>query len=228
MRSASALESQPDRLQSPSRPQSHRALERLRRLSTRRRAIGVLAFLLSLASACLPARMSYAAVVGHPRIFLDPATLSALAQRASAGTPEWKALRDRCNSYLTGTVEWPDGNNYPDTGSIGAGYQGDGYSPALLNVGLCYQVALVLSPSEAAQYAAKGVAALVPPPPAASDSFPCCAGSARQIKAPDRAKRDRQRPCGLRSSPSGRAPGSARAQCHRGSPSLAHESAEQT
>ena len=156
MRSDSTLKSEPNSLLSPSHAQSHRAPERLRRLSTRQRAIGALAFLLSLTLPCVPAGMSYAAVVAHPRIFLDPASLSALTQRAMEGTPEWKALRDRCNLYLTGTVEWPDGNNYPDTGSIGAGYQGDGYFPALLNVGLCYQVALLLSPSAAAQYAAKG------------------------------------------------------------------------
>jgi hypothetical protein len=97
------------------------------------------------------------AAVTPPRIFLDPATLTTLVQRAKAGTPEWKALHDTCKRYLTGTVNWPDGDDYPDGGNIGEGYQGTGYFISLMNVGLCYRVSLDAVPAEASQYAAKGV-----------------------------------------------------------------------
>ena len=129
---------------------------RLRGVRTWPPAPRTLAFLLFSMLLCTAAGRSYAAGLAHPRIFLDPTTLSTLRQRATAGTPEWKTLRDKCNLYLTGTVEWPDGDDYPEGGSIGEGYQGDGYFPALLNVGLCYQVALAVSPSDAAKYGAKG------------------------------------------------------------------------
>src|SRR5205823_2079353 len=68
----------------------------------------------------------------------------------------WTTLRSLCDEYLTGAVSWPDGNDYPDGGSIGEGYQGDGYFGALLNVGLCYRIALSLDPTQAAAYGARG------------------------------------------------------------------------
>lgn len=92
----------------------------------------------------------------HPRIFLDPVTLGTLRSRARANTPEWQALKARCDAFLTGTVEWPDGNNYPDSNSVGAGYQGDGYMPALFDIGLCYQTEIAIDSSTAQAYAAKG------------------------------------------------------------------------
>jgi hypothetical protein len=97
-----------------------------------------------------------AALVAHPRIFLTPGTLTSLRQRASAGSSEWQALKARCDLYLTGHVEWPDGDDYPDGGSIGEGYQGDGYFPPLLNLGLCYQTELGIDATQAAAYGAKG------------------------------------------------------------------------
>ena len=86
-----------------------------------------------------PVLGTLAPIAPHPRIFLDPATLARLRAGAAASSPEWQALKARCDAFLTGTVEWPDGNNYPDSNSIGAGYQGDGYLPALMDLGLCYQ-----------------------------------------------------------------------------------------
>jgi hypothetical protein len=53
-------------------------------------------------------------------------------------------------------VQWPDGTDYPDSGGIGEGYQGDGYYPALLDVGLCYQVALGIDRARAARYGVLG------------------------------------------------------------------------
>ena len=101
-----------------------------------------------------------AAIGAHPRIFLEPSTLSRLRARARRGDPAWRALHGRCDEYRADTVEWPDGDNYPPDGGIGAGYQGDGYYPALLDAGLCYQVALGIDPARAARYGEVGAAVL--------------------------------------------------------------------
>src|SRR6266545_3077284 len=93
----------------------------------------------------------------HPRIVLDPTTLATLRTRAQANTPEWNALKARCNALRTGTVEWPDGNDYPESNSVGEGYQGDGYLPAVLALGLCYQTGLPSDPTTATGYASRGV-----------------------------------------------------------------------
>src|SRR5689334_17002592 len=114
-----------------------------------------------LALLTVPATSAQAATVAHPRIILDSAKLGALRQRASAGDAAWVALRNQCDSYLTGTVEWPDGTDYPDSNSIGEGYQGDGYVAALADLGLCYRIAQTVDPSKASQYGAKGVDVLV-------------------------------------------------------------------
>src|SRR5438045_3592600 len=92
----------------------------------------------------------------HPRIFLAPSTLSAVRQRAQQNPAAWQALKSQCDTYLTGTVEWPDGQDYPDGGSIGEGYQGSGYFAAIANLGLCYQVLRFSFAGLAAKYAAKG------------------------------------------------------------------------
>ena len=97
---------------------------------------------------------------GHPRIFLDRPTLVRLRARARAGDPAWLALRARCDGYRASAVQWPDGDQYPPSGGIGPGYQGDGYFPALLDVALCYEVALDLNPAAAASYANVGAAVL--------------------------------------------------------------------
>jgi hypothetical protein len=100
------------------------------------------------------------ALADHPRIFLDPATLARLRARADGGDPAWRELRARCDEYRPNLVQWPDGENYPDAGGIGAGYQGDGYFPALLDVGLCYRIAQTIDPGRAAAYGAVGAAVL--------------------------------------------------------------------
>jgi hypothetical protein len=84
----------------------------------------------------------------HPRIWLDPATLSSLRAKAQAQDTAWTNLRDKCNSYNGGTVRPPDLNEYsaPD---IGEGYQGEAYFGALMNVALCYQIGKGLSPPDA-------------------------------------------------------------------------------
>jgi len=101
------------------------------------------------------------ALAAHPRLMLDPATLTTLRQRASANTPEWAALKATCDSYIGGTVEYPTGNQYPDLPNLGSGYQGESYLPALLDEGMCYQALKSSNPSAAAPYGAKAVDILV-------------------------------------------------------------------
>src|SRR4051794_15661190 len=79
-----------------------------------------------------------AALVAHPRIWLDSSTLTTLRSRATANTAEWQALKADCDKFLLGPVDYPDGNDYPDSG-IGEGYQGSGYFEAVLDLGLCAQ-----------------------------------------------------------------------------------------
>ena len=106
------------------------------------------------------ARRQGTAFAAHPRIFLTPATLASLRQRATGGSASWAALKQRCDLYLTGKVEWPDGVDYPDAGWIGEGYQGSGYFAAIANLGLCYQVERTIDSTTAAAYAHKGVGVL--------------------------------------------------------------------
>ena len=80
-----------------------------------------------------------AEAASHPRVMLDGATLKGLRASARHHSRAWGALRSVCNSYRAGKVELPDGEGYPDNGGIGAGYQGDGYYPSVMALGLCYQ-----------------------------------------------------------------------------------------
>lgn len=93
----------------------------------------------------------------HPRLILDPATLTTLTQRAAANTAQWQSLKAKCDSYIGGTVEYPTGNAYPNLPNAGSGYQGEDYLPALLAEGMCYQVLKLSSPTAAAAYGAKAV-----------------------------------------------------------------------
>jgi hypothetical protein len=123
----------------------------LKGLSMRNPLVRTIAIACLAGSAALAIAASASAAAPHPRIFLDSGTLTRLHARAHAGTSDWVALHNRCDEFLGGTVEWPDGNAYPDSGSIGAGYQGDGYLGPLLDVALCYEV------TGRPAYAAKGI-----------------------------------------------------------------------
>src|SRR5690606_12599736 len=59
-----------------------------------------------------------------------------------------------------GTVEWPDGNHYPDFPNVGEGYQGDGYLDAVASLGLCYQVGGLVGDKRTADFGKKGVEVL--------------------------------------------------------------------
>jgi hypothetical protein len=97
-----------------------------------------------------------ATAVAHPRLLRDAPTLQRLQQRARANDPAWIALQDQCDFYLRGVVNPPGVDPYPDGGSIGEGYKGDEYAPALLNVGLAYRVAREADPERARRYGTKG------------------------------------------------------------------------
>ena len=96
----------------------------------------------------------------HPRIILDSNTLATLRARAAAKTAQWTALKQVCDSMVGGTVEFPDGNAYPDLPSVGEGYQGSSYWDAMAPLGICYQVLKSTDPTTASKYGAKGVAIL--------------------------------------------------------------------
>src|SRR5262249_29215238 len=93
----------------------------------------------------------------HPRMILDAPTLATLRSRMQAHTAEWSALKSTCDSYIGGTAQFIDGNDYIDRPNVGEGYQGSGYSDALLPLGLCYQTVLASDPTTAAKYAATAV-----------------------------------------------------------------------
>ncbi|HJU83924.1 MAG TPA: hypothetical protein VJ600_06915 [Holophagaceae bacterium] len=95
-----------------------------------------------------------------PRIWLDATALAQVRARAAAATPAWQALKARCDTYLAGPVNLPDGNGYPDTG-VGQGYQGSDYYEAVLDLGLAYQALRLSDPASANAYAAKGVEVLM-------------------------------------------------------------------
>ncbi len=96
----------------------------------------------------------------RPRIILDSATLGTLRSRAIAKNPQWVALKQRCDSMVGGTVNFPGGDGYPDLPNIGEGYQGSSYFDALMPLGICYQTAKTFDPTNAAKYGAAGVAIL--------------------------------------------------------------------
>ncbi len=97
----------------------------------------------------------------HPRIFLDAPTLATLRNRMSANTAEWKRLKSTCDSYIGGTAQFINGNDYPDRPNVGEGYQGSGYYDAFFPLGLCYQTIRQSDPATAAKYAATGVSILM-------------------------------------------------------------------
>ena len=93
----------------------------------------------------------------RPRLILTPKYLEELAKRAKQQSSEWTRLQSYCDKYLSGHVEWPDGNSYADAPHIGHGYQGSGYLDAIVNLGVCYQVQKTLDPSRADPYGKKVV-----------------------------------------------------------------------
>jgi len=104
--------------------------------------------------AALPAAFA-AAQLPHPRIWLDSPLLTKLRAKAVAKDPTWLALKAQDDLYLTGTVFWPDVQQYGDDGDIGEGYQGSGWIDPITNLALGYQVLIKTDPTTAKKYAAK-------------------------------------------------------------------------
>lgn len=96
----------------------------------------------------------------QPRLFLSRDVLDALVTRASANSPEWAALRSRCQGLRNAKVEYPDGLPYPGAGNIGEGYQGQGYFTPLMELSLCHQIAKSVDGANASAYARKAVEVL--------------------------------------------------------------------
>jgi hypothetical protein len=90
-----------------------------------------------LIAACGSTDTAAHAAGAHPRLLLDAPTLTDLRARVKQNTPAWQALRKVCDSFHK--VNRPNQEAYPDNGTIGAGYQGDGYFGPLFALGVCYQ-----------------------------------------------------------------------------------------
>lgn len=103
---------------------------------------------------CVPVARAQSSVA-HPRLILDTNTLAGLRARAAANSPQWLRLKDYCDSFIGGTVNYPDQSGYPDAPNIGQGYQGDGYWAPLWSEALCYQTLKSSNPAAAAAYGAK-------------------------------------------------------------------------
>ncbi len=97
----------------------------------------------------------------HPRIILDAPTLATLRGRMQAHTAEWNRLKSTCDSYIGGTAQLINGNDYVNRPNVGEGYQGSGYYDALMPLGLCYQTVLSTDPTTASKYAAVAISTLM-------------------------------------------------------------------
>jgi hypothetical protein len=87
---------------------------------------------------------------------LTSTVLTELKARAAASDAAWVSLRSHCDKLATGTVNKPSGNAYPSFPNVGQGYQGDGYLPEIMNIGLCYRVVEGDDATREATYAAAG------------------------------------------------------------------------
>ena len=90
------------------------------------------------------------------KLLLTGQVLARLQARAAANDPGWTTLKSHCDGLVTGTVDIPSGNAYPDYPNVGQGYEGDGYLPEVFSLGLCYQTIYPTNPTTAAAYAAQG------------------------------------------------------------------------
>jgi hypothetical protein len=101
--------------------------------------------------------VSQAATSAHPaRLLLTADVLTRLQARAAAADPAWIALKAHCDLLATGTANIPSANAYPDYPNVGQGYEGDGYVPEVMALGLCYQTIAATDPTSAAAYAKAG------------------------------------------------------------------------
>lgn len=116
------------------------------------------------------------ALVTRPaaRLFLDANVLARLKARAAAGDAAWTALRSDCDAYATGTMNAPNGDEYPGFPNVGQGYQGEEYVSPMMALGLCYRVTAGVDAAAAAKYGAAGVRLLeaIATPPGSGGQAP--------------------------------------------------------
>jgi len=114
-------------------------------------------------SACSPrtcaTRQAYSSV--GIRLYLTDAVLGLLQKRAAARDAAWNALRSHCDALAGGMFNPPTGNAYPNFPDVGQGYEGDGYLPEIMNLGLCYRVVHGSDPQAEASYGAAGARLLM-------------------------------------------------------------------
>ena len=90
------------------------------------------------------------------RLYLTDSVLQRLQQRAAASDASWVALKAHCDALATGTFNVPSGDAYPNLPNVGQGYQGDGYMPEVMALGLCYRVVHGTDAAAEASYGAAG------------------------------------------------------------------------
>jgi len=94
---------------------------------------------------------------GRPaRLYLTPTVLQSLQARAAAQDPAWTALKAHCDGLAGGTFNTPSQPAYPNFPDVGQGYEGDGYLPEVMNLGLCYRVESGVDDASAATHGAAG------------------------------------------------------------------------
>jgi uncharacterized cupredoxin-like copper-binding protein len=91
--------------------------------------------------------------VSHPRIWLTPASLGTLRQRATQNDAAWIRLRNQADHLVTLPILYPD--QAPASNTINGGYQYISYLEPATALSLAYQVARTVDPTRAAAYAAK-------------------------------------------------------------------------
>ena len=121
---------------------------------------------------CL-ARQQPGDTISDVRLYLNNSVLSLLQKRAAGSDPAWIALRAHCDGLAGGAFNLPSGNAYPNFPDVGQGYQGDGYLPEIMSLGLCYRVVRGIDAQAEARYgAAGGHLLMVIATPAASGGQP--------------------------------------------------------
>jgi hypothetical protein len=114
------------------------------------------------------------AITRPPRIWLTPDVVQRLVQRSAAKDATWTTLKTHCDSLTGATFNPPGGDAYPNSPDVGQGYQGDGYVPEVLALGLCYVTASAAGTGDAAGYgaAADRLLAAVSTPPSSGGEAP--------------------------------------------------------
>ncbi len=90
------------------------------------------------------------------RLYLTAGVIARLKARAAAKDAAWTKLQTHCEGLTKGTFNTPKQSAYPDFPNVGQGYQGDGYLPEVMDLGLCYRVTEGVDDAAATRYGAAG------------------------------------------------------------------------